>query len=117
MVANNVYVTKHEENHKFKIFLLPKNLTSMKRTQKYNKRLMIETIIGETKREGQRKAKRYTTFRNQKNRRELILFMVGSVLTHGPSNVANMKIVRLNNNGRFRTNMTCQCNFLLYSKS
>jgi hypothetical protein len=33
---------------------------------KSNKRLMVGTIIGETKREGQRKAKRCTSRKNQK---------------------------------------------------
>jgi hypothetical protein len=37
---------------------------------KSNKRSMVITIIGETKREGQRKAKRCTTHRNQKKRGE-----------------------------------------------
>jgi len=33
-------------------------------TQKFNKRSMVRTITGETKREGQRKAKRHTSHRN-----------------------------------------------------
>ncbi len=52
------------------------------------KKLMAKTITQETKREGQKKAKRHTTRRNQKNeqkkRKELVPFMVGSYLTHGP---------------------------------
>jgi len=36
--------------------------------QKTNKRSMAKTIIGETKREGQRKAKRRTTHKNQKKK-------------------------------------------------
>jgi hypothetical protein len=35
-------------------------------SQKSNKRSMVETIIGETEREGQRKAKRRTVCKNQK---------------------------------------------------
>jgi hypothetical protein len=55
--------------------------------KKSNKRLMARTITRETKKEGQRKAKRSTAHRNQTKRRELVLLMVvGSYLTHGPSN-------------------------------
>jgi hypothetical protein len=39
-------------------------------SQKSNKRLMVETIIGETKREGQRKAKRRTVCKNQKKKKK-----------------------------------------------
>jgi hypothetical protein len=35
-------------------------------TQKSNKRSMVRTIAGDTKREGQRKAKRQTAHKNQK---------------------------------------------------
>jgi hypothetical protein len=38
--------------------------------QKSNKRLMVETIPGETKREGQRKAKRHIAQRTQKKEEE-----------------------------------------------
>jgi len=38
-------------------------------SQKSSRRSMAGTIIGETKREGQRKAKRCTTCKNQKRRR------------------------------------------------
>jgi hypothetical protein len=48
---------------------------------------MVETIKGETKREGQRKAKRHGACRNQK-KGELVPLVVGSYLTHGHSNVA-----------------------------
>jgi hypothetical protein len=37
---------------------------------------MFETIIGETKRECQKKAKRYTTFRKEKKGKKLIPLMV-----------------------------------------
>jgi len=60
---------------------------------------MARTIIGETKRKGQRKAKRCTTRRNQKQfkkkrknkRRKLIPLVVGSYLSHNPSNVVACK--------------------------
>jgi hypothetical protein len=42
---------------------MPKEIKS---SQKSNKRLMARTITGETKREGQRKAKGCTTHWNQK---------------------------------------------------
>jgi len=65
---------------------------------------MARTIIRETKREGQRKVKKPTTCRNPKKGRKLVLLVGGNSLTHGPSNVTSMQIVRFNNNGRFRTN-------------
>jgi hypothetical protein len=61
------------------------------KTQKTNKRLMAGTITRETKREGQKKAKRQTTRKNQKKGRKLIPFVVGSYFTHSPSNVASCK--------------------------
>jgi hypothetical protein len=38
------------------------------KSQKSNKRLMTKTILGETKREGQRKAKRCTIRKNRKEK-------------------------------------------------
>ncbi len=51
-----------------------------------------------------------------KERRKLIPFMVGSYFTHSPYNVANMQVVRSNNNRRSRSNIFCQCNLALYNK-
>ncbi len=46
---------------------------------------MAGTITGETTRGGQRKAKRQTTCKKQKEKgRELVPLVVGSYLTHGP---------------------------------
>ncbi len=73
---------------------------------------MAETITRETKREGQ---KMYN-LQEPKKRRKLVLLVVGSYLTHDPSNVACMQIVRSNSNGRFRTNITCQRNLPLYGR-
>jgi hypothetical protein len=78
---------------------------------------MAGTIKEETKKEGQRKAKRLTTGRNQDKGREPVPLLVGSNLTCGLSNVDCMQIVRSNNNGRFRTSITCQCNIPLYNKN
>jgi hypothetical protein len=52
---------------------------------KSNKRSMAETIIGETRREGQRKAKRQTTCMTQNRGRKLVPLMIGSYFIHGPS--------------------------------
>jgi len=65
--------------------------------------------------EGQRKAKRQIAHMKEKGG-ELILFVVGSYLTHSPSNVTYMQIVRLNNNGRSRISITCQHKFSLYNR-
>ncbi len=67
---------------------------------------MAKTITREIKREGQRKAKRCTTPKNQKKGKKLVPLMVGNYLTHDLSNVAFMQIMRSNSNGRFRTNIT-----------
>jgi hypothetical protein len=84
-------------------------------SQKSNKRSMVETIIGETKREGQERPKDEQFVRTKKNK-ELVPLMVGSYLTHGPYNVTHMQIVRSHNNGRSRTSITCQCNLPFYNK-
>jgi len=76
---------------------------------------MVGTIIGETKREGQRKVKRCTTHKNPK--KKLVPLVVGSYFTHSPSNVACMQIIRSNNNGRSRTNINYQCNLPFYGES
>jgi hypothetical protein len=60
--------------------------------QKSNKRTMAKTITRETKREGQKKAKRCIAHMNQKNG-EIVPFVVGNYLTHIPSNVTYMQIV------------------------
>ncbi len=75
---------------------------------------MVRTITRETKKEGQRKAKRHTTYMN-KIKSNLILLMIGSHFTHDPSNVTCIQIMKFNSNGRFRTNITCQRNLLFYS--
>jgi hypothetical protein len=67
---------------------------------------MVETIIGETKREGQRNAKGCTARKNQK-RRELVPFVVGNYFTHSPFNVTYIQIMRYNSNGRSRISITC----------
>jgi hypothetical protein len=56
---------------------------------------MAGTITGETKREGQRKARRRTACKNKKKRkgRELASLAVRSYFIHGRSNVICMQIV------------------------
>jgi hypothetical protein len=79
-------------------------------SQKSNKRLMVETIIGETKREGQR-----IICKNFKKKKQKTLdpLVVGHYLIHGPSNVTCMQIVKSHSNGRSRTNITRQHNLPL----
>ncbi len=57
---------------------------------KSNKRLMVGTITRESKRAGQRKAKRCSIRKNQKKGEKLIPLVVGNYFTHGPSNFAYM---------------------------
>jgi hypothetical protein len=45
-----------------------------------------------------------------------VSLMVRSYFTHGSSNVTCMQIVGCNSNGRFRTNITHQCNFPFYNR-
>ncbi len=47
---------------------------------------------------------------------KLVPLMIGSYLTHNPFNVTYIQIVRSNNNGRSRKNITYQCNLPLYGK-
>jgi hypothetical protein len=74
---------------------------------------MAGTIIGETKREGQRKD---TQPVGTKKGRKLVLLMVRTYLTHNPLNVTCMQIMRFNYNGRSRTSIIYQLNLPLYSK-
>jgi hypothetical protein len=85
-------------------------------SQKSNKRLMAETITGEIKSGGQRRAKRLTACRIHKEGRELASLAIGSYLTHGPFNIACMQIVIFNSNETFRISITCQYNLPLYSR-
>jgi hypothetical protein len=66
---------------------------------------MVGTKTRERKREGQRKAKRRITCKNQEKEGELAPLVVGNYFTHNPSNVTCMQIVRSNNNGRSKTNI------------
>ncbi len=45
-----------------------------------------------------------------KEGRELVALVVGSYLTHSPSNVTSMQIVRSNSNRMSTTNISRQCN-------
>ncbi len=56
----------------------------LKKTTKIQKRLMTGTLKEETKRGGQRKAKRHTSHTNQEKRRKLVLLMLGDNFTHSP---------------------------------
>jgi hypothetical protein len=51
-----------------------------------------------------------------KEGRELVLLVVGGYFTHNPFNVADMQIVRFNNNRRSKTSISHQCNLPLYSR-
>jgi hypothetical protein len=77
---------------------------------------MVGIITRETKKEGQRKAKRCTTCKPKKGR-ELIPLVVGSYFTHGPPNVACTQIMGFNSNGRSKTSIVCQCNLPLYNRN
>jgi hypothetical protein len=63
---------------------------NLKISQKSNRRSMTRTITGETKREGQRKAKRRIA-RGTKKRRKLVHLMLKNYVTHGLFNVVTCK--------------------------
>jgi hypothetical protein len=72
--------------------------------EKSNKRLMVKTITGETKRGRPKKGQKTYNPQEPKKGKELVPLVVGSYLPHGPYNVAYMLIMKFNNNGRSRTN-------------
>jgi hypothetical protein len=72
---------------------------------------MARTMVGETKREGQRNAKRPI----DKNKK-LVPLVVGNYFTHSLSNVTYMQFVKYNSNERFRTSITYQRNLLFIVK-
>jgi hypothetical protein len=51
-----------------------------------------------------------------KEGRKLGPLVIGSYLTHIPSSVAYMQIMKFNNNKRSRRNIARECNLLLYSR-
>jgi hypothetical protein len=78
---------------------------------------MAKTIPRETRREGQWKTKRCTIWmKGPKKRRESVCLMLRSYFSHIPSNVANMQIVRFNNNGSFEQASFAKTNFFLIAK-
>jgi len=76
---------------------------------------MARTIQGGQKGKAKERPKDVKPTRTRKGR-ELIPFVVGSYLTHNHSNVISMQIMKSNNIGRSRTNISRQCNLPLYSK-
>jgi hypothetical protein len=75
---------------------------------------MARTIPIETKRGRPKKGQ--TSWRVQKEGKELVFFVVGNYSTHGPFYVTNMQIVKSNNSERSRTNIIYQHNLPLYSR-
>jgi len=80
-----------------------------------NKKLMAGTITWKTEGKAKERPKDARPTRTEE-RRELVLLVVGSYLTHNPSNVAYMQIMKSNNNRRFRTSISCQHNLPLYNR-
>jgi hypothetical protein len=73
---------------------------------------MVGTITQKTKGKAKERLKDAQPARTKEGR-ELVPFVVGSYLTHNPSNVANMQIVKSNNNKRSKTSISHQCNLPL----
>jgi hypothetical protein len=86
------------------------------RGQKIQQKLMVGTITRKTKGKAKKRPK-VVQPTSTKERKELVPLMVGSYLTHNPSNLACMQIVRSNNDRRFKTSISHQCNLFLYNKS
>jgi hypothetical protein len=70
--------------------------------------MMARTILGATKRVRPKKGQKTHNPKGPKIGKELVSLVVGSYLTHGPSNVTTMQIVKSNNSGRSRPNITYQ---------
>jgi hypothetical protein len=84
-------------------------------SQKSNKRSMVKPSLGRQKGKVKKRPKDEQFARTKKGR-ELDPLVVGSYLTHGPSNVTSMQIVRFHSNGRSRTSITRQRDFLSITK-
>jgi len=78
---------------------------------------MVRTITHEIEKEGQERLEHKQPIGIKKERRELVPLVVGSYLTHNPSNVTYMQIMKFNNNGRSRTSICCEHNLPLYGRS
>jgi hypothetical protein len=76
---------------------------------------MVETITQKTK--GKTKERPKTHNLQKPRKEENYLLVLRSYLTHNPSNVASMQIVKSNSNRRSRINISHQCNLPLYSRS
>jgi hypothetical protein len=83
--------------------------------QQIQQKPMAKTIKWKTKGRAKERPKEVQP-KGTKERRGLILLVVRSYFTHNPSNVANMRIVRSNNNRRCRTNISHQRNLSIYSR-
>ncbi len=78
---------------------------------------MVRTIPWETKRGRPKKGQKMYNPKGPKKGTKLVSLVVKSYLTHGPSYVTNMQIMKSNSSGKSRTSITNQCNLLFYSKS
>ncbi len=77
---------------------------------------MVETIPRETKKGTSKKGQKTHSPKGPKRERASLSFMVRSYLTHMPSNVMNMQIMKSNNNGRSRTRIAYQSNLFFKSR-
>jgi len=76
---------------------------------------MAGTITWKTKGQAKERPKDARPTRTEEGR-EIVPLVVGSYLTHNPSNVAYMQIMKSNNNRRSRTSISCQHNLPLYNR-
>ncbi len=118
-----IFWKRNEFNYKifkltlYKLGLIPSSLGSFFFWLKNPIKINGQHHHAKDKREGQRKAKRCVTCKNQKMEKTLVPCMVGSYFTHNPFNVACMQIVRSNSNRRLKTNISCQPIFLSIAKA
>jgi hypothetical protein len=73
---------------------------------------MAKTITQRTKAKAKERSKD-TQLARIKERKELVTLMIESYLTHDPSNVAYIQIMRSNSNKSFRTSISYQHNLPL----
>jgi hypothetical protein len=74
---------------------------------------MVGTITWKTKGKNAKERPKDVQPARTKEGKELVPLMVGSYLTHSPSNVVCMQIMKSNSNGKSKTNISHQSNLPL----
>jgi len=87
----------------------------LKNYEKKPIKLMVETITWKIKGKARERPKDTQPTRTKEGK-ERVCFVVGSYFTTALLNVTCMQIVRFNNNKKYKTSISHQCNLLFYDK-